>query len=182
MTICQTEDCDRTVAARGWCRMHYRRWRKAVVDFVPLNKSGDFLDARGYVRRADRAHPLAHSAGTVLVHRVVLLDKIGPGIHPCHHCGKPVDWAISHPTPGALVVDHLDGVRSNNDPANLVPSCAPCNSHNWHNHSNGRKTHCTICGGEYHLKSNGHRSCRVCDARRQRGYDKAKRAAASMVT
>lgn len=28
---------------------------------------------------------------------------------------------------GALVVDHLDGDKANNDIANLVPSCNTCN-------------------------------------------------------
>lgn len=30
---------------------------------------------------------------------------------------------------GSHVADHLDDDRLNNDPANLVPSCIPCNTH-----------------------------------------------------
>lgn len=63
-------------------------------------------------------------------HRLILLDKIGPGEHPCHHCGTTVSWDASiHREPTrALVIDHLDFDKLNNDPSNLVPSCNMCNS------------------------------------------------------
>lgn len=61
-------------------------------------------------------------------HRVVLWDSIGPGSHPCHWCSRLVHWL---PTEEQipLCVDHVDGVVTNNDPANLVPSCKGCNVH-----------------------------------------------------
>lgn len=56
-------------------------------------------------------------------------DKLGdaPGPHRCRWCESLVDWAHGVDE-GALVVDHLDHNRGNNDPSNLVPSCHPCNS------------------------------------------------------
>lgn len=65
-------------------------------------------------------------------HRLILLDKIGPGEHPCHWCGRMVSWDKTAPQDeDALVVDHLDSNKRNNDPANLVPSCHACNTSRW---------------------------------------------------
>lgn len=73
-------------------------------------------------------HPLARTAGPVFHHRVVLYEAIGPGWHGCTHCGTDVSWDYQYPHhPAALVVDHLDWNRSNNNIANLVVSCGPCN-------------------------------------------------------
>lgn len=65
-------------------------------------------------------HPVAKN-GQAYEHRAVLFDKIGPGVHDCHWCGKAVEWFVD------LTVDHLDCVKGNNDPGNLVPCCAGCN-------------------------------------------------------
>ena len=38
MKVCSIEDCDRPAAGRGWCKMHWKRWRKSgdplAVKFV----------------------------------------------------------------------------------------------------------------------------------------------------
>lgn len=74
-------------------------------------------------------HPLAGTNGRIGVHVAALYTRIGPGPHPCHWCGKPVEW---RPTGGSrrgrLFSDHVDNDPRNNDPANLVPSCSGCNS------------------------------------------------------
>lgn len=74
-----------------------------------------------------RGHLLADVNGNVLPHRLVLLDKVGSGSHPCHWCRRSIAW---QPKAGeqALVTDHLDDVRDNNVPENLVPSCNRCNT------------------------------------------------------
>src|SRR5215831_15271574 len=84
-----------------------------------------------YAYTALREHPLQPSKKwkNVPMHRCVLFEKIGPGTHQCHWCGRRVVWRPGARTAiGALVVDHLDGVSQNNDPANLVPSCHRCNA------------------------------------------------------
>jgi hypothetical protein len=77
-------------------------------------------------------HPLAYKDGRIKEHRFVLYEKIGPGPHACHWCGREIQWM-----PGGraafrdrryLVPDHLDTNPLNNAPGNLVPSCVPCNS------------------------------------------------------
>lgn len=73
-------------------------------------------------------HPMAtHARGWAYEHRTVLYDAIGPGWHPCRHCGKQVSWDLACPDADALVVDHLDEDKANNDIGNLVPSCQLCN-------------------------------------------------------
>ncbi len=70
------------------------------------------------------------------MHRAVLYEKLGADAQSCHWCQAEVRWrtvrdAGSYTGPGALLVDHLDGNKRNNDPANLVPSCHRCNV--WRN-------------------------------------------------
>lgn len=63
----------------------------------------------------------------VYLHRHVLYEALGPEEQECFWCGRLVDWSLSPPNPSALVVDHVDHDRRNNDLSNLVPSCQSCN-------------------------------------------------------
>lgn len=73
-------------------------------------------------------HPLAPPSGRLPLHRVILYDKIGPGLHPCHRCGQTVNWSTTSRTgPGVLVAEHIDQNPQNNSPENLAPSCQSCN-------------------------------------------------------
>lgn len=80
------------------------------------------VTADGYINLTGQVHPLA-AGGAVPEHRQVLYDKIGPGEHPCHWCGKLLAWGGK----GGIHADHVDEDVSNNDPANLVASCLRCN-------------------------------------------------------
>lgn len=71
-------------------------------------------------------HPLVPTVGMVMEHRAVLWSVLGPGTHPCHWCGRDLDWFATGSA--KLIVDHLDTNRLNNHPTNLVPSCKSCNS------------------------------------------------------
>lgn len=84
---------------------------------------------KGYRMLKEVGHPLASRSGLLLLHRKLLYDRIGPGWHPCHWCGEPVEWRAGRLAKGALVVDHVDHDKLNNSPENLVPSCNPCNCH-----------------------------------------------------
>lgn len=102
------------------------------------------LTRHGYREIFDPSHPLAQAGGGVMEHRLVLYEKIGPGEHVCHSCGKKVswehDWGGSR-RDGALVVDHLDFDKLNNNPDNLVPSCFACNARRH------QQRRCPHCGG-----------------------------------
>lgn len=120
----------------------------------------------GYKTITRRGHPIAFN-GKIKVHRLALYEKIGPGPHPCHWCGKLVDWMPGkHPsTAGSLISDHVDEDVSNNSADNLVPSCVACNSGRSKGRGNIRSGesflirsgrpqradwfHCCICGKKY---------------------------------
>ena len=86
-------------------------------------------------------------------HRRTLHEKIGPGPHPCHWCGKMVDWIRKRSGPGGLdgvlVVDHLDSKKTHNDPSNLVPSCAGCNANREHRKHVPYVEKCETCGADF---------------------------------
>jgi hypothetical protein len=82
---------------------------------------GAHMDAHGYEYINWASHPLANRSGKVFVHRMVLFDEIGWGLHPCHWCGKLLPW-------DEIRGDHLNWIRNDNRLENLVVSCGPCNS------------------------------------------------------
>lgn len=127
--FCSIADCQKTSESRGWCKEHYDRWiRHGDPTVVIDTTSRGSLSNRGYLLIHKAGHPLAMKGGRVAQHRVVLYEKIGPGDHLCNWCGACVSWDKSWPVhSNALVTDHLDHDRLNNDPGNLVPSCQSCN-------------------------------------------------------
>ena len=74
----------------------------------------------GYYVSIYADHPLAGKNGVVREHRVVAYDKYGDGPHPCHWCGTVLQWVD-------ICVDHLNNIKSDNSPSNLVVSCNGCN-------------------------------------------------------
>lgn len=87
-----------------------------------------------YLTMIAKGHPLASKGkGQVKVHRKVLYDRIGPGPHPCHWCGKMLDWVVGDTKQtkhtGAIIADHVNEDTRDNRPENIVPSCHPCNNH-----------------------------------------------------
>lgn len=127
--VCAVQDCAERPYAHGWCSRHFQRW-KANGDPLATQRrerGTGSITVQGYMIIWVAGHPLANARG-VFEHRVVLYDAIGPGEHPCHWCSALVTWDITASAdPRALVVDHLDFVKLNNDPANLVPACWACN-------------------------------------------------------
>lgn len=80
----------------------------------------------GYLRVRAPGHPLARSRDRVYLHRALCYDRLGPGVHACHHCGWRVDWAVARGD-AKLVVDHLNGRKLDLEPDNLVTACWWCN-------------------------------------------------------
>ena len=123
LPICRESECTAPVrySGLGVCNSHYaKHYRKTRK---PSHKPW-----QGYRIVKAHGHPLAGKDGRVYEHRLVLWEKVGESDQQCAHCASSVSWfAKEHKR--KLVVDHLDGNVSNNDPANLAPSCHGCNSH-----------------------------------------------------
>lgn len=100
-----------------------KEWREANEGHVYKDKKSGYEIYIGY------NHPAALACGVTRYHRIVLWEKIGGGEHPCHWCGKIVSWDKPMHTNWhyALIVDHVDWDKTNNDPSNLVPACNDCN-------------------------------------------------------
>jgi hypothetical protein len=95
-----------------------------------LHKCGDYL-------RINNAfcHPISNRSGSIPFHRFILFEKMGrPSHSACQWCGYVLPWKTTLAQAQSLVVnaDHLNGIKSDNNPDNLVPSCGWCNVHrNW---------------------------------------------------
>lgn len=124
---CSIVGCEKASRTREGrlCEMHYvRHYRRGTFDLK--QRADSRRDARGYVWTYAPAHPIAGKSGVLYEHRAVLYDTRGPSTHLCHWCRREVEWSGNGKR--KLVVDHLDGNKGNNDPANLLPSCHRCNS------------------------------------------------------
>jgi hypothetical protein len=61
-------------------------------------------------------------------HRMIFFKKTGRGPYACYWCGKTVlKMRGVRYHPDKLVVDHLNRVRHDNRPENLVAACTLCN-------------------------------------------------------
>ena len=70
--ICSVELCDRTSNARGWCSMHWKRWRKHG-DPTKIVNVGKHISPDGYVKVPDKSG----RGRSILEHRLVMEEHIG---------------------------------------------------------------------------------------------------------
>jgi hypothetical protein len=116
MKKCSIEGCEKAVLGRGWCAMHYRRWKKhgdpntllqkqvhgvtAFERFIPNVTFGDGCwewsagrDPNGYGRiRVDDMPALAHRLSYEFAHGV----RLTPAQHVLHKCDNPSCVRPSH--------------------------------------------------------------------------------------
>lgn len=129
---CSVEGCGDPVRSRTWCARHYSFWQRTKRDphtnpIRPIH-AGPRLTSDGYSLVWAPGHPVSRGAGTVLEHRVVLYDALGPGEHPCAYCPARLSWDVQGPhAPGYLTVHHVNHNRADNALGNLVPCCMKCN-------------------------------------------------------
>lgn len=125
--ICSAPNCQNLSRSSGakYCEKHYMRLRRRGS----LNKhfhdnppASEIVTSRGYVREYFPSHPIAKGTGRsrVYQHRRVFFDTRGKGPHNCHWCGVTLEWS-------KMEVDHINRIKTDNDPENLVPSCGLCN-------------------------------------------------------
>ena len=97
-----------------------KRERRLARHKPIIAKSDSHSHSSGYRLRKAPGHPMARSNGWAYEHRLVAFRKYGPGAQACHWCGIRLGWP-------AIVVDHLNEVKTDNRPENLVVACTPCN-------------------------------------------------------
>lgn len=181
--VCNVDGCAKP-GVKGYkkpiCGMHRSRIIVHGSTDDPRKPRKERLEICGYWHIYMPDHPLKSHKGYIGEHRVVLYAKIGPGVHPCHWCKKPLEW-VGETRWDGIYVDHLDRDRKHNVPSNVVPSCNQCNIHR---HDLER----TACDkGHAYTEENTYRygnkrKCRTCTNARQRMYGARKRAAAKLLT
>lgn len=120
---CSVEGCGLPARANNtpYCEKHYMRVRRhGSTDKLSTRKAGKLEHSGGYLLLYAPDHPLAGGSSRVYEHRKVYYDAHGAGPLECHWCRKVIDWDNLH-------IDHLDDCKTNNEPSNLVASCAVCN-------------------------------------------------------
>mgnify|MGYP002652839098 CR=1 FL=1 len=145
---CDIEGCNRKARSGSaeYCAMHYHRtYRHGSPDKVATETDATASHGRMYRTIYIPGHPAAGKRGMAYEHRVVLYDSIGQGPHRCHWCETEVRWDATRGNADALQVDHLNAVGDDNRPANLVPSCGPCNSTRANQARHRALTHAGFC-------------------------------------
>ncbi|MGB3358141.1 MAG: HNH endonuclease [Rhodococcus qingshengii] len=115
---CVIDECDRSVQARGWCHLHYQRWRKhgdPLANLNPVRPAGLSL--------ADAFATFATStAGDCTIWEA---SRISTGYGQMRWKGQPVlahrvAYEIANgPIPEGMYIDHTCWVRACVNPAHL---------------------------------------------------------------
>ena len=186
MAGCLVKGCDQPSHCRGWCRPHYRRWKRTGDPNFPARKMGvlgtpeDFwakVDVRGpkecwpyrAISKANRGYGRAGYGGKQYVaHRLAYILAIGPvadGLvvdHLCHTDACALGTACPH--------------RACCNPSHLEPKPTAKNTERGCRVNIGvhqrEKTHCPH-GHPYdaentYRRPNGTRVCRACGRGRDR--------------
>jgi 5-methylcytosine-specific restriction endonuclease McrA len=107
--------------AAGLCEACYTHHRRTGEQRDPTPKPYKvFRRGDGYLVVQAPAHPLGDRKKRVAVHRMVAFDVRNGECGACHWCDLPLTWRKAH-------VDHLNEVKDDNRPENLVVSCKDCN-------------------------------------------------------
>lgn len=120
LKVCKNPKCDSPAdrVTAGLCNTCYFRVRRNG-HFGKMRRRTS--DPKSYLQTRDRQHPLARqSDGMLYEHRRVAYEKHGPECGDCYWCGVRLDWSTAK-------VDHVNAVKSDNRPDNLVLACESCN-------------------------------------------------------
>ncbi len=138
MKKCSIETCERPHKARGYCGMHWRRWRYGLDLTLPFRYHQ--LDPKGWIKGGYRWIS-TFDRGEVMEHRYLMEKHLGHRLH--------VDE----------LVHHKNGDKLDNRLENL--EIMPRDLHTSH-HRPHRKP-CAICG-----KDDPHQSRGLCAIHRQK--------------
>ncbi len=112
---CKVEVCRSPVRSLNatLCDKHYRRLLR--IGTTDKRKPRKCKTSHGYLQVYDSKNQRMEYE-----HRKVLFESMGSGPFKCYWCKKVVTKKTMH-------TDHLNEVKDDNDPSNVVPSCAICN-------------------------------------------------------
>lgn len=96
MNICSIEGCAKRAEKRGWCAMHYRRWR--VHGDTSITKKA--ANGNGYLQNGYLGHQ---------VDGVRVFDHV-----------RIAEKALGKPLPPSAVVHHVNEIKTDNRNENLV--------------------------------------------------------------
>ena len=118
---CSHDGCENVAnrVSHGLCETHYYRKRRTGSTSREM-PSYRHMTSNGYVMLSGINHPLRRSNGYVSEHRYVAYSVYGPDCSDCFWCGAACTWKNCH-------VDHLNDIKDDNRPENLVIACASCN-------------------------------------------------------
>ena len=113
--LCRVQGCGRPHSARGYCLMHYKRWRKNADMYAPPQGASlkekfeyDFAHSQGRGERCWRWRGKVGSSGYGyvyadgkhhLAHRLAYEYRVGTipeGLFVCHGCDNPLCVNPSH--------------------------------------------------------------------------------------
>lgn len=120
--ICKIHKCQDPAVrvGHGLCEKHYYRNRRNGTFDGPVI-AGRYEVKSGYVLLLMPDHPLAEkSRRSIYEHRFVAYETRQGVCTPCHWCGVQLTW-------DSATVDHLNEVKDDNRPENLVVACNSCN-------------------------------------------------------
>lgn len=168
--ICSVAGCSGTVRARGWCAMHYARWRTSgdPGEASPRSLLGVSPEER-IARRTTRTDGHWLWTGTITPNGYGSLSVHGK-VHFAH---RFVYETLVGPIPAGMQLDHLCRIRHCVYPAHLEPvTCAE-------NLRRGARQTATTCRFGHPLdgRKSGVRYCKTCHRERERAR-RARKAAA----
>lgn len=121
---CKVHGCSNRATRIKWgcCeRCHARSLRSGSVAMTLEIRVGKRTrTSSGYIKLRTKGHAMADSSGMAFEHRLVAFEMHSGQCPNCYWCGKALPWKD-------CAVDHLNEVKADNRPANLVVSCLRCN-------------------------------------------------------
>lgn len=135
--VCTVEGCERPVRQRGYCDMHYMRWRKHGDPLFEIDRSGPNNPFYGRTHSEETRRQFAKKHIGPLNHGWkggVGTAPYGPEFtkkfkalirerdnYTCQECRRR--W---EPSERQFHVHHIDFSKDNNDPSNLATVCPQC--------------------------------------------------------